>query len=95
MILLDRKSFNKACEELMPLRRNMSTFDGDKFPCACGTEHTFFTNSIVVIGEGWSGRFMIECPINSQYKSLIQTDMKFGFIYRGLKLLAGWNVEEV
>jgi len=93
MILLDEKSYEKAIKELMPSRRNMSIFNGDKFLCACGSEHLFYSGVIRVVGEGWNGRFMIECPDNSHYKSLIQTNMMLGFIYRGLKILAGWHIE--
>jgi len=92
MKLLDEKSFHKICSEMMPLRRNMETFDGDKFQCACGGEHTFSPYTISVLGEGFNGRFLIVCPYDSQYKSLIKTKMKWGMIYQGLELLAGYKV---
>ncbi len=49
MNLFDEKSFEKACGKMMPLRRNMSIFNGDKFQCACGSEHAFDINIISVL----------------------------------------------
>jgi hypothetical protein len=90
MGLLDEKSFEiEGGNDMMPLRRNMETFNGDKFQCACGNEHTFNSYTISVIGEGLNGRFLMVCPNDSQYISVIKTKMKWGIIYQGLEFLAG------
>ena len=90
--LYDEKSFEKACGKMMPLRRNMSTFNGDKFQCACGSKHTFNSNSISVLSEGSNGRFIVVCPRNPELLSLIKTKMKWGLLYQGLEFLAGHKV---
>ena len=92
MKLLDQTRFEKACGRMMPLRRNMDNFNGDGFRCACGSQHTFDTLSILVLTEGFNGRFVVVCPSNPQVVSLIKTRMKWGMIYQGLELVAGHSV---
>jgi len=75
------------------LRRDMSTFNGDNFQCACGSEHTFYTGAIRVLSEGFNGKFVVLCPNNPQTLSLIKTKMKFGIIYQGLQYLAGCEID--
>lgn len=94
MNIFDEKSFEKACGKMMPVRRNMSTFNGEKFQCACGGEHTFDVNMISVITEGLNGRFVVICPQDPQLMSLIKTKMKWGLLYQGLEYLAGHRIEE-
>ncbi|WOS36714.1 hypothetical protein RP300_00244 [Oligella urethralis] len=94
MILVDERSFEKACGKMMPVRRNMSTFNGDKFKCACGAEHTFDADMISVLTEGLNGRFVVVCPHDSSLLSLIKTKMKWGILYQGLEYLSGHKVED-
>jgi hypothetical protein len=94
MNLYDENSFEKACGKMMPLRRNMSIFNGDVFECACGGVHTFYSNSTSVLSEGVSGRFIVVCPHNPELLSLVKTKMKWGFLYRGLEYLAGTKIKK-
>lgn len=93
MALVDVGTFEKMAGKMMPVRRNMSTFDGDSFQCACGKKHSFSSYSMNVISEGMNGKFVIICPSEPQLLSLIKTKMKFGLIYSGLEYLAGCKVE--
>ncbi len=78
MELIDENSFHAACGKMIPVRRNMSTFDGEQFKCACGSEHTFYKEKIVVLTEDMNGRFVFLCPNNDAFMSLIKTKMKWG-----------------
>ena len=94
MNLCDKESFEKACGKMMPLRRDMATFDGDKFQCACGNIHTF-NPTISVLSEGFNGRFVVVCPYNQELLSLIKTKMKWGLLYQGLEYLAGYKMNSI
>jgi hypothetical protein len=94
MNILSETDFEKTCGKMMPLRRDMSTFNGDNFRCACGKEHTFYTYSIKVLSEGFNGKFLVVCPDHQNLLSLIKTKMRFGIMYQGLELLAGHEIGE-
>lgn len=93
MNILSDSEFEKICGKMMPLRRDMSTFNGDNFQCACGREHTFYSGMISVVSEGFNGKFIVICPDNRQLASLIKTRMKFGIMYQGLQYLAGCEID--
>ena len=88
MAFLDESAFENACGKMMPVRRDMSTFIGDKYQCACGREHMFSAVQ-QVLAEGFNGKFLLVCPMDPLVLSLVKTKMKFGIIYQGLELLAG------
>ena len=92
MSILSGPAFEKACGKMMPLRRDMSTFDGDNFQCACGNEHTFYSGAISVLSEGFNGKFVMICPRDPQLANLIKTKMRFGLIYQGLENLAACKI---
>lgn len=94
MSILSQSAFEKACGKMMPLRRDMSTFNGDNFQCACGSDHTFYSGMTSVLSEGFNGKFIVICPDNSRLASLIKTKMKFGILYQGLEYLAGCEIGE-
>ena len=94
MKLVDQETFDQMAGDMIPVRRNMSTFDGDTYQCACGGKHSFSSYTMNVIGEGMNGRFIVACPSKPQFLSLIKTKMKFGLIYAGLEYLAGYDVED-
>ena len=87
-----KDSFARKAGAMMPLRRNMETFNGDKYRCTCGSRHIFNTRTSIVIAEGMNGKFIVVCPDDSNLMSLIQTKMKWGIVYQGLELLAGSEV---
>jgi len=91
MILVSKKDFEQMAGKVMPLRRNMSTFDGENYQCACGDVHEFNSSIALVIAEGLNGKFIITCPIDSSFVSLIKTKMKWGMIYQGLEYIAGYQ----
>lgn len=94
MNILNEVDFQKTCGKMVPLRRDMSNFDGDNFKCSCGAEHTFYSYSINVLSEGFNGKFLVACPDHPNILSLIKTKMRFGIIYQGLELLAGHEITE-
>ena len=94
MNLLDEQSFEKECGKMMPLRRNMSVFDGTSFQCACGSTHTFNSFNINVVTEGFNGKFVVMCPSNQQYLSLIKTKMKYLVSFQGFEYIAGHKIED-
>lgn len=93
MQFLDEDTFEHACGKMIPVRRDMSTFIGDRYQCACGREHTFSAVQRV-LAEGLNGKFLLVCPMYPQILSLVKTKMKFGVIYQGLELLAGRELED-
>lgn len=93
MEFLDENAFENACGKMMPVRRDMATFLGDKYQCACGREHTFSAVQRV-LAEGFNGKFLLVCPMDSLVLSLVKTKMKFGVIYQGLEVLAGRRLED-
>ena len=94
MKLVDQTTCDKMAGDMMPVRRNMSTFDGDIYQCACGEKHSFSSYKMNIIGEGMNGKFIVACYSKPQFLSLIKAKMKFGLIYAGLEYLAGYDVED-
>ena len=92
MKLVNEEEFNAIAGRMMPVRRNMKTFNGDKFDCACGATHIFNKDTIFVVSEGLNGKFVFMCPRNENLISVIQTKMKWGIFYTGLEYLAGTEV---
>jgi len=89
MKIVSKEEFKRLIGNSMPPQRNMNTFNGDRFDCACGSTHAFGIDNIKVIEEGMNGKFVIVCPNNKDILSLIQTKMKWGILYQGLELIAG------
>lgn len=71
----------------------MSKFLGDEYQCACGRKHTFSAVQRV-LAEGFNGKFLLVCPMDSLVLSLVKTKMKLAVIYQGLELLAGRRLED-
>ncbi len=92
MELVGEEEFNAIAGKMMSPRRNMDTFNGDDFLCACGSHHKFQKDYIYVVSEGFNGKFVFMCPSNENLISVIQTKMKWGIFYQGLEYLAGTEV---
>lgn len=90
--LVSKKEFNEIAGKTMPASRDMKTFNGDKFQCACGKTHIFQKEYIVVINEGFNGRFIVVCPDNNNLISLIKTKIEWGIFYKGFEYLAGTRI---
>ena len=92
MILVKGEEFNTIAGSMMPVRRDMKTFNGDEFECICGKTHVFYKHLIHVLSEGYNGKFLVACPENNNLITLIQTKMKWGILYQGLESLAGTKI---
>ena len=92
MKLVSEEEFNAIAGKMMPVRRDMKTFNGDEFNCACGDTHTFYKDTILVVTEGFNGKFVFMCPNNQNLLTLVQTKMKWGIFYTGLEYLAGSKI---
>ena len=89
MKIVNREEFDILAGASMPAQRNMNTFSGDRFRCACGGTHTFGVDNIQVIAEGMNGKFIIQCPNDNNLVIIIKTKMKWGMLYQGLEFIAG------
>ncbi len=92
MISVNEEELMTIAGSMMPVRRDMKTFNGDEFECICGKTHVFHKYSIPVLSEGYNGKFLVACPENNNLITLIQTKMKWGLLYQGLESLAGTKI---
>jgi hypothetical protein len=95
--MLKAKSLN-ALEELAGLAmphnaRDMSAYDNKEFECVCGNIHHFNTglNNRNYIASGANATMVVDCPNDSNNKTLITTKYKFLVVFKGFESLAGYK----
>lgn len=76
---------------LIMFKRNMSTYNGKPFECACGETHNFDSKMIFqnYATNGVNAKMIITCPSNANIFTLVTTKYKFLVIFDFFESLAG------
>lgn len=91
MKMLSREQFKKEAGTPLSQNRDFSLYDGASFDCACGSVHSFnqYGNTQHFSSTGGGAKFMVECPDNSNFATLIKTKNKLLIMFDRFVSLAG------
>lgn len=77
----------------MNIPRNMSSYNGKMFDCACGSQHVFssYMDRRNFVSSRLNAKMLITCPEDSSFATLVKAKHKCLFIFSEFVSIAGYH----